>query len=131
MGPFGTLRPLSTPTICAPRSFSRPADKRAIPNILPPPPLDFTLTNRTYTNEYHALDPDPGHQPEPDPGHQPDPGPDPKPSLKAASYDFWPSTYVLPGDYALFAEEFKRNPSSAWIMKPVSEGRVTVGLRSG
>jgi tubulin polyglutamylase TTLL9 len=27
----------------------------------------------------------------------------------AAQYDFWPTTYVLPGDYALFVEEFKRS----------------------
>jgi tubulin polyglutamylase TTLL9 len=39
------------------------------------------------------------------------------------TYDFWPTTYVLPGDYALFAEEFKRNPSSTWIMKPVGRAQ--------
>ena len=26
-------------------------------------------------------------------------------SDEAQKYDFWPQTYVLPGDYALFAEE--------------------------
>ena len=38
---------------------------------------------------------------------------------EAALYDFWPATYVLPGDYALFAEEFKRSGANAgtWIMK--------------
>mmetsp|Transcript_37395 Transcript_37395/g.48376 ORF Transcript_37395/g.48376 Transcript_37395/m.48376 type:complete len:524 (-) Transcript_37395:125-1696(-) len=42
---------------------------------------------------------------------------------EAEKYDFWPTTFVLPGDYALFAEEFKRNPSSAWIMKPVGRSQ--------
>ena len=28
----------------------------------------------------------------------------------AAEFDFVPSTFVLPGDYALFVEEFKRRP---------------------
>jgi tubulin polyglutamylase TTLL1 len=32
--------------------------------------------------------------------------------------DFLPLTYVLPGDYSLFVEEFRRNPCSMWIMKP-------------
>jgi tubulin polyglutamylase TTLL9 len=32
---------------------------------------------------------------------------------------------LLQGDYALFAEEFKRRPNSTWIMKPIarSQGR--------
>jgi len=40
-------------------------------------------------------------------------------------WDFWPLTYVLPGDYSLFVEEFKRNDSQMWIMKPTgrSQGR--------
>jgi len=29
-------------------------------------------------------------------------------SGEASSFDFCPVTYVLPGDYALFVEEFKR-----------------------
>ncbi|CAM9169398.1 unnamed protein product [Chrysoparadoxa australica] len=41
--------------------------------------------------------------------------------------DFWPTTYVLPGEYALFAEDFKRSksPNTNWIMKPIgrSQGR--------
>ena len=32
--------------------------------------------------------------------------------------DFVPSTYTLPSDYSLFVEEFRRHPSSTWIMKP-------------
>jgi tubulin polyglutamylase TTLL1 len=35
-----------------------------------------------------------------------------------AVLDFVPMTYVLPGDYSLFVEEFRRNPSDMWIMKP-------------
>jgi len=41
-----------------------------------------------------------------------------KRTREAALYDFWPTTFVLPGDYALFAEEFKRS-GGAWIMKPI------------
>nr|CAH8870672.1 unnamed protein product [Trichobilharzia regenti] len=37
--------------------------------------------------------------------------------------DFIPVTYMLPQDYNLFAEEFKRNPSSTWIMKPSGRAR--------
>jgi len=40
-----------------------------------------------------------------------------------STYTFWPLTYVLPGDYALFVEEFKRNPTSLWIMKPVGRAQ--------
>jgi len=65
------------------------------------------------------------------------------------SFDFWPTTYVLPGDYALFAEQFKKQTSSsssalpagsssgpaggaasgasstsnAWIMKPIGRSQ--------
>ena len=42
---------------------------------------------------------------------------------EADAYSFWPLTYVLPGDYALFVEEFKRNPASLWIMKPVGRSQ--------
>ncbi|KND01670.1 hypothetical protein, variant [Spizellomyces punctatus DAOM BR117] len=37
--------------------------------------------------------------------------------------DFLPVTYTLPGDYNLFAEEFRKNPSSVWIMKPTDKAR--------
>ncbi|KAJ3046831.1 putative tubulin polyglutamylase ttll1 [Rhizophlyctis rosea] len=37
--------------------------------------------------------------------------------------DFLPTTYTLPGDYNLFAEEFRKNPSSVWIMKPTDKAR--------
>ncbi|KAI8923889.1 putative tubulin polyglutamylase TTLL1-like protein [Entophlyctis helioformis] len=37
--------------------------------------------------------------------------------------DFLPTTYTLPGDYNLFAEEFRKNPSTVWIMKPTDKAR--------
>jgi tubulin polyglutamylase TTLL1 len=37
--------------------------------------------------------------------------------------DFLPVTFTLPGDYNLFAEEFRKNPSSVWIMKPTDKAR--------
>lgn len=38
-------------------------------------------------------------------------------------YNFFPVTYVLPGDYALFVEEFKRHPGSVYIMKPIGKAQ--------
>lgn len=38
-------------------------------------------------------------------------------------YDFLPSTYLLPSEYVIFYEEFKKYQSdskSLWIMKPVT-----------
>mmetsp|Transcript_16214 Transcript_16214/g.33282 ORF Transcript_16214/g.33282 Transcript_16214/m.33282 type:complete len:394 (-) Transcript_16214:26-1207(-) len=32
--------------------------------------------------------------------------------------DFVPVTYLLPADYSLFVEEFRRLPNAMWIMKP-------------
>ena len=32
--------------------------------------------------------------------------------------DIIPQTYILPGDYSIFAEEFRRNQNVMWIMKP-------------
>ncbi|EUB61790.1 putative tubulin polyglutamylase TTLL1 [Echinococcus granulosus] len=37
--------------------------------------------------------------------------------------DFIPTTYLLPQDYTLFAEEFKRNPRATWIVKPSAKAR--------
>jgi len=37
--------------------------------------------------------------------------------------DFLPPTYVLPVDYSLFLEEFRKNSNSMWIMKPSSKAR--------
>ncbi|XP_037927671.1 probable tubulin polyglutamylase TTLL1 [Teleopsis dalmanni] len=39
--------------------------------------------------------------------------------------DFIPITYVLPSDYNMFVEEFRKNPYSTWIMKPCSKSQGT------
>ena len=40
--------------------------------------------------------------------------------------DFVPTTFLLPGDYNLFVEEFRKNPSSTWIMKPAGKCKSSV-----
>lgn len=42
---------------------------------------------------------------------------------EAENYNFCPTTYVLPGDYALFVEEFKKSSNQAWIMKPTGRSQ--------
>lgn len=37
--------------------------------------------------------------------------------------DVVPMTYILPGDYTIFVEEFKKNPNTTWIMKPTSRSQ--------
>lgn len=37
--------------------------------------------------------------------------------------DVVPITYILPGDYTIFVEEFKKNPNTTWIMKPTSRAQ--------
>lgn len=37
--------------------------------------------------------------------------------------DFLPVTFLLPADYSLFVEEYKRNPAATWIMKPTARAR--------
>jgi tubulin polyglutamylase TTLL1 len=37
--------------------------------------------------------------------------------------DFVPLTFLLPADYNIFVEEFRKNPSSAWIMKPTGKAQ--------
>ena len=37
--------------------------------------------------------------------------------------EFVPVTYLLPADYTLFVEEFRRNPNAMWIMKPTSRSQ--------
>ena len=35
--------------------------------------------------------------------------------------DIVPNTYILPGDYTIFVEEFRKNQNIMWIMKPSSK----------
>lgn len=37
--------------------------------------------------------------------------------------DIVPITYMLPQDYVIFVEEFKKNPNTTWIMKPTSRAQ--------
>ena len=38
------------------------------------------------------------------------------------SIDFIPVTYMMPADYNLFADDFRRDPNHTWIMKPAARG---------
>ena len=44
---------------------------------------------------------------------------------EAALYNFFPTTYNLPGDYSLFVEEFKKyaQAGTVWIMKPIAKSQ--------
>ena len=37
--------------------------------------------------------------------------------------DIVPLTYILPGDYTLFVDEFNKNPNTTWIMKPTNRAQ--------
>ena len=37
--------------------------------------------------------------------------------------DIVPMTYILPGDYTIFSEEFKKYPNATWIMKPTAQAQ--------
>eukprot|EP01006_Ploeotia_vitrea_P000478 TRINITY_DN10312_c0_g1_i1.p1 TRINITY_DN10312_c0_g1~~TRINITY_DN10312_c0_g1_i1.p1 ORF type:complete len:418 (+),score=41.95 TRINITY_DN10312_c0_g1_i1:44-1297(+) len=41
---------------------------------------------------------------------------------EAAKYDFFPGTFVLPAEYGLFQEEFKK-AAAVWIMKPIAKAQ--------
>ena len=42
----------------------------------------------------------------------------------ANAYNFYPTTYNLPGDYSLFVEEFKKTAGTVWwIMKPIAKSQ--------
>ncbi|CAM9426071.1 unnamed protein product [Scytosiphon promiscuus] len=42
---------------------------------------------------------------------------------EATSYCFWTGTFVLPSEYGMFVEEFKRSPGAVWIMKPIGRAQ--------
>ena len=35
---------------------------------------------------------------------------------------------MLPADYNLFVEEFRKNPNTTWIMKPCGKGIVVIEI---
>ncbi len=41
---------------------------------------------------------------------------------EAAQYNFFPLTYVVPSEYRMFVEEFKRS-GGVWIMKPIGKAQ--------
>jgi len=44
------------------------------------------------------------------------------------SIDFIPVTYMMPADYNLFADDFRRDPNHTWIMKPAARGSLVLFL---
>ena len=42
---------------------------------------------------------------------------------EAVKCDFFPTTYELPSEYHIFVEEFKKNPGTVWIMKPIAKSQ--------
>ena len=44
-------------------------------------------------------------------------------SGKYIHMDIIPTTYIFPGDYNIFVEEFRRYPNSTWILKPSSNAQ--------
>jgi tubulin polyglutamylase TTLL1 len=44
------------------------------------------------------------------------------PTQDSSVLNFLPTTFILPGDYNLFAEEFKKS-NAIWIMKPTDKAR--------
>ena len=42
--------------------------------------------------------------------------------------DIVPDTFQLPGDMSVFLEEFKRSPTSSWIVKPSASSQVRIAV---
>ena len=38
-------------------------------------------------------------------------------------FDIIPTTFILPNEFSLFVEEYKKSPSLMWIMKPTSKSQ--------
>jgi tubulin polyglutamylase TTLL9 len=43
-------------------------------------------------------------------------------AAEAAGYAFFPLTFVVPSEYRMFVEEFKRS-GGTWIMKPIGRAQ--------
>ncbi|XP_059144422.1 probable tubulin polyglutamylase TTLL9 isoform X1 [Physella acuta] len=43
--------------------------------------------------------------------------------VEAQKCDFFPATFELPSEYHIFVDEFRRNPGSIWIMKPIAKSQ--------
>ncbi|RNA32432.1 putative tubulin polyglutamylase TTLL9 [Brachionus plicatilis] len=43
--------------------------------------------------------------------------------VESLKWDFFPTTFVLPSEYHMFVEEFKRKPGTIWIMKPAGRAQ--------
>lgn len=43
-------------------------------------------------------------------------------SSEAAAYGFFPQTFVVPAEYGMFVDEFKRS-GGTWIMKPIGRAQ--------
>jgi tubulin polyglutamylase TTLL9 len=45
--------------------------------------------------------------------------------LVTRRYNFFPMSYILPSEYVIFADEFKRQQGdkSVWIMKPIARSQ--------
>lgn len=41
----------------------------------------------------------------------------------ATDFDMIPSTFVLPSDYNMFVDEFRKSGPSMWIVKPCGKGK--------
>ena len=37
--------------------------------------------------------------------------------------DIIPQTFILPGNYSIFQDEFKKDPNQVWICKPVNSAQ--------